>query len=252
MNRKERRENKNKQTQAEQYKASVIDCSQTFVLKMELPEKVLTNLQAYCQDLINDESAKNASYKLAGQIEKGKELSVDPTDSKVEDFALKVRSLAVSYVNEFATRVPDSGFSQMFNSDGTFDVRSDSMWMNSYEKGDYNPYHDHSTKSPMGLSWFLYIKIPEGMNNYSPSTGKGEKDRANGCTLLQWGYTYQTAADEMRSLVIPPNILINPREGDLYIFPKWMKHEVYPHTCDGDRVSMAGNISIYPSKKSTL
>ena len=240
MNRKQRRANKN---QEQEYRASVIDCSQTFVLRLELPEKTLKDVKLYSQGLIKNENAQSHGANLAGEIANGSELTVDIDDVKITELSNSVKSLAVSYIKEFQKRVPQ--FTRHVDiSQGVY-VENEEMWLNVYKKGDYNPYHDHNTKSVMGLSWFLYVDVPAGMNQDDIHEHKGN---VHGCTQLQWGYDFHTYRDSIRSLVIPPNLLVKPEEGNLYLFPKWMKHQVYPHACDGDRISIAGNISIFTSK----
>ena len=239
MNRKERRANKT--LQKNEYQASVIECSQSFILQLSIPKKVLNNLKAYARESIgNNKSIDHKNY-LVGEIENGSELLVDENDPKVNELALKVRSLAVSYINEYQKRVP------AYNVDVTngLNVTNDSIWLNIMKKGDYNPYHDHATKSPTGLSWFLYIKVPEDMNKYETASPLGSEKYHNGCTTLHYGYSYHDSISCMQSLVLPPKLVLNPIEGQLYIFPKWLKHQVYPHSCDGERISMAGNISIF-------
>ena len=33
-----------------------------------------------------------------------------------------------------------------------------------------------------------------------------------------------------------------PLQGDLLVFPSWLRHSVYPFYCGGERISVAGNI----------
>jgi hypothetical protein len=242
MSRKQRRESKKKQAQNEQYKASIVDCSQTFVLQMDIPRRVLIDLQAYSRDLISDTESTDFKNQLVGEVENGDELAVDENDPKIIEIAEKVKTLAVSYIHEYQKRVP--AFNINFTAGG-LDVANDSIWLNRFKKGDYNPFHDHTTSSRIGLSWFLYIKVPEDMNNHNSANALGSQKWHNGCTSLHYGYSYHDPVSCMESLVIPPKMTLNPVEGQLYMFPKWLKHQVYPHSCDGERISMAGNVSVH-------
>ena len=240
MNRKQRRANKNNQ-----YEFKTMPCESAFILNVHISKDDLKKVQSYSREMFDADASEkiDASYDLVGEIPNGEELQVDPDDIRIKQFCETMRVVAKKYIDEYARRIRRD-----INITG---LVHDKIWLNSYEKGDYNPYHDHGTNSTMGLSWFLYVKVPEDMNSRSANEGKAYEGALgggkfhNGCTALHWGYNYHDASTSFNSFLIPQMAIINPEEGSLYMFPKWLKHQVYPHTCDERRVSMAGNISVY-------
>ena len=230
--------NKTTLEENKEYMASIIDCTQAFILEVQLPKNVLKDLQKYSRDLFDGNDKIDMKNELVGEIESGEELQVDKADPLVEGFAEKLRVMAHNYIKQYQTRV---AFNKELES-----IVNEKIWVNSYKKGDYNPFHDHGTHSPMGLSWFLYLKVPEDLNNHNASNqSHGAQKYHDGCTAVHWGYNFHDSTTFVNSLLIPPLTMLNPCEGNLYMFPKWMKHQVYPHKSEQERISMAGNISIY-------
>ena len=42
---------------------------------------------------------------------------------------------------------------------------------------------------------------------------------------------------------------LKPKEGEMWIFPNWLKHQVYPFFGEGERRSMAMNWAVYDSEE---
>ena len=100
------------------------------------------------------------------------------------------------------------------------------LWINYQKAGEYNPPHDHDGK----LSFVIYLQIPDELK-------KEQKEyigKSCGPGGIQFVYgdgprdsvTFQTAF---------------PEEGDMYIFPAWLKHWVAPYKSDCTRISVSGN-----------
>ena len=81
------------------------------------------------------------------------------------------------------------------------------LWGNVYHKGDYTDSHDHM---PAPYSFTYYVKAPDGS---AP------------LIFDDLGETWY------------------PKEGDLVLFPGYVKHSVPKHTIDENRISIAGNIT---------
>ena len=64
-----------------------------------------------------------------------------------------------------------------------------------------------------------------------------------------WSYTFcVNACDECAPLVFPSTtndpLEVMPNTSQLIVFPAWIKHEVPVHTCNHDRIMVAGNLNI--------
>ena len=100
------------------------------------------------------------------------------------------------------------------------------LWINHQKSNEYNPPHDHDGK----LSFVIYLQIPEELKK-EHETYKGKSCGPGGIQFLYGNgprdcVTYQTAF---------------PEEGDMYIFPAWLKHWVAPFKSDCVRISVSGN-----------
>ena len=68
----------------------------------------------------------------------------------------------------------------------------ESMWTVHSYNGDYNPVHDHGTRTPMGVSLIYYLKVPrciERLGNPAEEFGGLNESSGNvdGFTYLTWG-----------------------------------------------------------------
>ena len=108
-------------------------------------------------------------------------------------------------------------------------------WLVSQYKGEYNPWHKHSGN----FSAVLYLKIPEGMNDFMD---REYNDHYPASGLIQFMYG---EAQAFRS----DTLMCKPEVGKMFLFPSWLRHSVYPFYCEGERRSLSFN-AYY--KKNTL
>ena len=102
------------------------------------------------------------------------------------------------------------------------------LWVNYMKQHEYNPPHDHSDQ----LSFVIFLKVPEEIKKEQ----KEYKGKSGGPGNLSFLYgegnrqaiTYQS---------------VHPNEGDMFIFPAWMKHYVAPFYSDVTRISVSGNVA---------
>ena len=100
------------------------------------------------------------------------------------------------------------------------------LWINHQKAGEYNPPHDHDGK----LSFVIYLQIPDELKKeYSEYKGK-----SCGPGGIQFVY-----GDGPRECITYQSFF--PEEGDMYIFPAWLKHWVAPYKSDCTRISVSGN-----------
>ena len=112
----------------------------------------------------------------------------------------------------------------------------DSVWMVSQYSQDYNPLHWHYGK----LSGVIYLKVP-------PQIITGEREAQAGIKNLHgstdgkiefvywssWPFNFMSRGHGV----------VTPVEGDMYLFPAWLLHTVYPFHGDGERRIVSFNLS---------
>ena len=106
----------------------------------------------------------------------------------------------------------------------------DSLWANFQGPGDFNPPHDHDGS----LSWVIYLDIPEVLK-LENSKYKGRSAGPGGITFIY--------GDGPRESVTHHSFV--PEAGDMYIFPAWLKHWVFPFKSQCTRISVSGNVRDY-------
>ena len=101
------------------------------------------------------------------------------------------------------------------------------VWINYQKQNEFNPPHDHDGK----LSFVTYLSIPEELKKeHAAYTGK-----SCGPGGIQFIY-----GDGPRDCVTYQSFF--PEEGDIFIFPAWLKHWVAPYKSDCERISVSGNV----------
>ena len=106
----------------------------------------------------------------------------------------------------------------------------DALWANFQGPGDFNPPHDHDGS----LSWVIYLDIPEVLK-FENSKYKGRSAGPGGVTFIY--------GDGPRESVTHHSSF--PAAGDMYIFPAWLKHWVFPFKSQCTRISVSGNVRDY-------
>ena len=101
------------------------------------------------------------------------------------------------------------------------------LWINFQKANEFNPPHDHDGK----LSFVIYLQIPEKLKEEHKNY-KGKSCGPGGIQFL-WG-------DGPRDCVSYQSYF--PEEGDMFIFPAWLKHWVAPFRSDCTRISVSGNV----------
>ena len=101
-----------------------------------------------------------------------------------------------------------------------------SLWINHQKPGEYNPPHDHDGK----LSFVIYLQIPKELKEEH----KNYKGKSCGPGGIQFIY-----GDGPRDCISYQ--YFSPEEGEMFIFPTWLKHWVAPFKSDCTRISVSGN-----------
>jgi len=102
------------------------------------------------------------------------------------------------------------------------------LWVNYMKQHEFNPPHDHSDQ----LSFVIFLKVPEEIKKEQEKY----KGKSGGPGSLSFLY-----GDGNRQAITYQSV--HPKEGDMFIFPAWMKHYVAPFYSDVTRISVSGNVA---------
>ena len=101
------------------------------------------------------------------------------------------------------------------------------LWINFQGPNEFNPPHSHGG----ALSFVIFLKVPMEL--------RVENQNYKGLSAGPGGITFLYGETEDRCIT---NHSVFPEVGDMYIFPAWLKHWVYPFTSDCTRISVSGNV----------
>lgn len=116
----------------------------------------------------------------------------------------------------------------------------DGLWVNVANNAEFNPIHSHD-----GLFSFVFytkntVKYEDAIDNKydtnkeaPTAAGPRQVSPMAGHIELHYGETQFLNWSTYNHF---------PIQGDLLVFPSWLRHSVYPFYCGGERISVAGNI----------
>ena len=209
-----------------------------FLLEAWMPDAMVSGLNTYLDELMEQEDRTSHAGTLVGQIGHGQQLTMDHNDPRLNDFCQMSGILATEYLKNFG----NTG-----NNIGERHIDIDELWsVHSYER-DYNPIHDHGTKTIMGISCTSWTKVPEqildqptaGSPEYSLYNASGDSD---GCLAFNYGINSLLDVERLRP---PQSFVIKPEVGKYLMFPSWLQHMVYPFEGDGERRTVAANLNVW-------
>ena len=122
----------------------------------------------------------------------------------------------------------------------------DSMWVVRSYEGDYNLLHDNSTKTSIGLSCILYLKVTDqiaALPNPAEEFGElnGSSGAVDGFTYFNWGTHGVSDYNMLRSAT---EEYVKPEVGTLLMFPSWLRHSVNPFFGEGERRTLSANLNV--------
>ena len=181
-------------------------------VKLEGP--VFADLTNLVEREINNPERKSYGHRLAGVIRHGEQ--IESSEHLPQRFTSFLCGLAKHYI----LRLGEANGVALQPSVQT--VFRDA-WIVLSRAGDYNPVHKHSAQ----LSGIIYVKVPPQVADPATMDGK---------------LHFLFGQHQESNLDLLGDRLIIPREGDLYLFPSWMQHVVYPFQGPGERISFAFNL----------
>jgi uncharacterized protein (TIGR02466 family) len=109
------------------------------------------------------------------------------------------------------------------------EIKIINLWAVRQLKNEYNPIHYHDGQ----LSGVGYLKIPKNMNQNKMVRNK--KIKTNGTIDFING---------QKNFLSKSIYNLNPKIGDLLIFPNYLMHAAYPFNVEGERRSFSFNVKI--------
>jgi len=210
----------------ETFKADIIRPFGPRMIKAQVPLHMVKALNDNCDSLLKSEKKRkeyDASDELVGHV--SEELSCDAKLPELQEFFTRLAKLTESGEHAF---VREKNVEPNYKKSN---LHLFSSWYVRSFAGDYNPVHLHLTGE---YSCVLYLKVPDSISN--KNTRNVKKDFVTeGYIDFIYGLTTKLCLG---------NITFMPVVGDLYIFPSYLYHTVYPFFGEGERRSFSANFSL--------
>jgi len=212
-----------------------------FVLETTMPQSMIDSVNDYMDEYKEKKDKQSLKHSLVGQIDKGEQLLLDHNDDRMVDYNNFICTLGADYINHFAS----SGAGMKLKNPKQ--VMIDETWsVHSYD-GDYNPIHDHGTKTVMGISTTAWTKVPKQIGakaaaNTPTYSLYNESGHCDGCIAFQYGMNSVIDTERLKP---PQSFVMTPEVGKLLVFPSWLQHMVYPFKGKGERRTIASNLNCW-------
>jgi hypothetical protein len=198
------------------------------------PELVDATLQ--CVEEVKDDKRNDLSGYLAGRIDKQKSIE----DILPQQFKDELLMHTATYVNHSGKRPETDGKLNLTMQDVFIeDLKMVGLWVNLQTHYEFNPIHSHSGD-------FSFVYYPKNTVSYEDATNNKWDMGQRGVGGTELAGSLQLLYGEVGTM--NDTVFSHyPQEGDLIIFPSWLKHAVNPFYCEGERVSVSGNIFYIPT-----
>jgi|TARA_R110002020_G_C16104153_1_gene758941 hypothetical protein len=212
------------------------------MLECSLPDELIDSLNEYLDEYMKQEDRKSLSHTLVGQIHQGEQLLMDHKDPMLEGYYEFITEMGVSYLDAYAkiTGIQHTG--------RRIDI--DELWSVHSFEGDYNPIHDHGTKTLMGISTTTWTKVPAQIGRHGEPevsadyTLYNDSGACDGFLAFTYGRNEIMNSERLRP---PQSTTIKPQVGRQLMFPSWLQHMVYPFFGEGERRTVAANLNCWPA-----
>ena len=180
--------------------------------KGKLSKKIIDILNKHI-DKSHISKKDDYSSKLASQIQ---------NEIKISNLMIN-KNLSKELVNNIKDYLKKSDIEKIKK------IKIINLWVVRQFKNEYNPIHYHDGE----ISGVGYLQIPKNMNQNK--LVKNKKINTNGTIDFING---------QKSFLSKSIYNLNPKLGDLLIFPNYLMHTAYPFNVDGERRSFSFNAKI--------
>ena len=178
----------------------------------KIPKKIIILINKEVEMILkNKEKLKKNNYsnKLVGQVKQEFQLSKNFINKHIIRF---INNSVKTYIKKSSNR-------------NVKRISLKNLWIVRQFKNEYNPIHFHSGD----ISGVGYLNIPKNI------TQGNKKLKTNGTIDFIHG---------SKSFLNNSIFNLNPKVGDLILFPNYLMHTAYPFKRDGERRSFSFNLSI--------
>ena len=210
------------------------------VMRVQFPLEVIEEINDHIDDTIIPNDV-DFSSGLVGQIRQSERSKQLHFPHEGDEYGEQLNTVLLKLAHEYMDRTVGL----------PCEIDTQSMWtVHSYE-GDYNPVHDHGTRTQMGLSCIMYLKVPpqiSALDNPSEEFGglNESSGAVDGFTYLTWGTNGVRDINMLRPIT---EEYVKPEVGTMLMFPAWLRHGVNPFFGEGERRTMSANINVLPKAK---
>ena len=179
---------------------------------IKIPKKIIILINKEVEMILkNKEKLKKSNYsnKLVGQVKQEFQLSKNFINKHLIRF---INNSVKTYIKKSSNR-------------NVKRISLKNLWIVRQFKNEYNPIHYHSGD----ISGVGYLNIPKNI------TQGNKKLKTNGTIDFIHG---------SKSFLNNSIFNLNPKVGDLILFPNYLMHTAYPFKIDGERRSFSFNLSI--------
>ena len=180
--------------------------------KSKLSKKIINVLNNHI-DKSQISKKNDYSFKLASQIQ---------NEIKISNSIIN-KNLSKELIKNIKEYLKSSGIKKIK------EVKIINLWVVRQLKNEYNPIHYHDGQ----LSGVGYLQIPKNMN--LNKSVKNKKFKTNGTIDFING---------QKNFLSNSIYNLNPKLGDLLIFPNYLMHTAYPFNIEGERRSFSFNAKI--------
>ena len=180
--------------------------------KSKLSKKIINVLNKHI-DKTQTSKKNDYSSKLASQIQ---------NEIKISNSIIN-KNLSKELIKNIKEYLKSSGIKKIK------EVKIINLWVVRQLKNEYNPIHYHDGQ----LSGVGYLQIPKNMN--LNKSVKNKKFKTNGTIDFING---------QKNFLSNSIYNLNPKLGDLLIFPNYLMHTAYPFNIEGERRSFSFNAKI--------
>ena len=225
------------------------------IMRAEIPLNIIDELNEHIDEVIVP-AGQDLSGGLVGQINQneksGQWVFPHDDDGVGEQFADILNTLGKEYIKQT--------LGEIYDTDGNAsakEIKTDvqTMWTVHSYAGDYNPLHDHGTRSFMGLSCILFLKVPPQIEaiglppeeiiaaGVTPGFQglNGASGAVDGFTYLCWGVNGMRDVNMLRPI---QEEYVKPEVGTMIMFPAWLRHAVMPFSGEGERRTFSANLNV--------